>query len=74
MGETVHNFCVRNRVSVWLIFMSLCVQSVMMHPNWASFMALGLNAVILVTLRTVAHLEGREHVVAAAAREDRQGL
>lgn len=53
------DFCVRNRVSVWLCFCSAIVTATMMHPSVASLIALFLNGVVLIAIRTVAHLEGR---------------
>lgn len=55
----MHDFCVRNRVSIWLCFVSFSVTATMMHPNFASLVALAINGLLLGSIRTVAHIEGR---------------
>lgn len=57
--HVVGRFCVRNRLSIWMVFFSIALTATMMHPSFSAMMTLFLNAGWLFALRTVAHLEGR---------------
>jgi hypothetical protein len=54
-----HDFVVKNRASIWLAFAVLIVSAVMHAPTFASMIALGIEAVLLIVLRWCAHVEGR---------------
>lgn len=57
----LHNFAVRNRVSIWLCFCTLIVAATMMHPTFASLIAIFILGFLVFAIRTVAHIEGRYH-------------
>jgi len=58
-ASAFHGFLVQNRASVWLCFAILIVSAVMHAPSFASMIALCIEAMLLVVLRWVAHVEGR---------------
>lgn len=58
-NEPLHQFAVRNRVSIWLCFCALVVAATMMHPTFASLIAIGILAFLVFAIRTIAHIEGR---------------
>ena len=64
----MEQFIVQNRASIWLSFIVLVIAATMMHPTFASLIAIGLIAVALAVLRWVAHVEGR-----ADARNSHRG-
>ena len=55
----IENFCVRNRVSIYLCFISATLTATMMRPSGAAVVTLFLNFGVLFLLRSIAHLEGR---------------
>lgn len=57
--KPLHNFAVRNRVSIWLCFCALIVSATMMHPTFASLIAIFILGFLVFAIRTVAHIEGR---------------
>jgi hypothetical protein len=55
----VTDFIVKNRASVWLTFAVLIISAAMMHPSFATLIALAIETGLLVALRFCAHVEGR---------------
>lgn len=55
----VEHWCVRQKVSIWLIFVSACLTTVVMHPSFAAVVVFFLNLGLLFVMRATAHLEGR---------------
>lgn len=59
--NNLHDFAVKNRVSIWLCFCALIVASTMMHPTFGSLIAIFIVGFLVFAIRTVAHIEGRYH-------------
>lgn len=53
------DFVVKNRASIWLSFAVMIVAATMMHPTFASLLAMAIIAGLLFALRWAAHVEGR---------------
>lgn len=54
-------FCVRNRLSIWLIFLSASLTATMMRPSGGAVVTFLINLGLLFAVRAVAHLEGRQY-------------
>jgi len=59
MSRGTRLFVVRNRASIWLCFAVMVVAATMMHPTFASLLAMCLIAILLALVRWTAHVEGR---------------
>ena len=59
MASRLGRMGVRSRASLWLALTILVVAATMMHPTFASLLAIALIAVLLLALRWAARLEGR---------------
>lgn len=49
----------RGRVSAWIGVGVALVSATMMHPTFASLVAISLVVILLVVMRWIAHIEGR---------------
>lgn len=58
-----------NHTSTWLMVGVLLPAATMMHPTFASLIAIGVIIVLLFALRWVAHMEGYAAGKAAAERK-----
>lgn len=59
---------VQNKASLWICFMVLIVAATMMHPSFASLIAIVIIAALLALLRWTAHVEGARQVAANPTR------
>ena len=63
-------FVVQNKVSLWLIFVVLIISASMMHPSFATLIALSVEACVLVALRHCAHVEAHYRVTTLVKIEE----
>lgn len=56
--STTKEMVAKNKASIWLSFAVLVVAATMMHPTFASLLAMGIIAGLLWAVRWAAHIEG----------------
>lgn len=59
MLDRFHGFLVRNNASIWIAFGTVIPAATMMHPTFASLVAILFVLGGVFTVRFVAHLEAR---------------
>lgn len=67
----MRDFMIRNRASIWLCFMVMIVASTMMTPHFGSLLAIGIIAILVFTLRTIAHIEGHASADRPASKREK---
>jgi len=62
------NFLGAKRLSIWLLLLSLAFAASMMHPGFATMIALTMLLVLMLAMRFIAHFEGQYMLKEAEAR------